>query len=281
MSESAIVTEAPVFELSVIATDVSFEIRVNDVPVLRMPVGRVQTVFDINPQIVDGDNALSLTVKPRTRGRDFSEHAACRVELRRRPHPDSETAEPIGALVFSGYGTGAVTGFAESASARGGGPVDVERFGARATLRFPVKSPFGEWEYTKCQKLAPTEDLRAELLAEMKRIHALLARRDGAALQALCELQAADYQRAYYLPSIQEARRFLGIDQLLADPGVEIEPFPDSILQVELLAGGRLVQLVDDDGKGCLRLRSTESPALSGRFTCILCKTARGYQIAR
>lgn len=281
MSQSNLVPETPVFELTVIAADVAFEIRVNDVPVLRMPVGRVQTEFDVNPQIIDGENTLSLTVKPRTRGRDFSEHAACKVELRRRSHPESDAAESIGTLVFSGYGTGAVTGFAESASARGGGPVDVERFGARATLRFLVESPFGEWEYTKCPKLVPTEDLRTELLLEMKRIHALLAKRDGAALQAICELQAADYQRAYYLPTIEDARRFLGIDQVLADPGVEIEPFPDSILHVELLAGGRLVQLVDDDGKGCLKLRSTDSPALSGRFSCILCKTDRGYQIAR
>ena len=281
MSESPIVGETPVFELEVIATDVAFDIRVNDLPVLRMPAGRVQTVFDVNPQILDGANTVSLTVRPRTRGRDFSEHASVKVDVRRRPHPEADLAESIGTLVFSGYGVNAVTGFGESVSARGGGPIEVERFGARAKLGFVVESPFGDWEYTKCQKLVPTEALRAELLDEMKRIHALLARRDGAALQALCELQAADYQRAYYLPTIQDARRFLGIDQLLADATIEIEPFPDSILDVEILGEGRLVQLVDSEGKGCLRLRATDNPAMSGRFTCILCKTDRGYQIAR
>ena len=109
MSES-LARETPVFELEVIATDIAFEIRVNDLPVLRMPAGRIQTVFDVNPSVVDGDNTLSLTVKPRTRGRDFSENATCKVELRRRPSPDSEASETIGTLVFSGYGTSAVTG---------------------------------------------------------------------------------------------------------------------------------------------------------------------------
>ena len=75
MSDS-LARETPVFELEVIATDVAFEIRVNDLPVLRMPAGRIQTVFDVNPNVQEGENTLSLTVKPRTRGRDFSENAS-------------------------------------------------------------------------------------------------------------------------------------------------------------------------------------------------------------
>ncbi len=280
MSES-IARETPVFELEVIATDVSFEIRVNDIPALRMPAGRVQTVFDVNPMVADGENTMSLTVRPRARGRDFSEHASCKVELRRRPSPESEEAETIGTLMFSGYGTSAVTGFAESTPARGGGPVQVERFGARATLGFVVAAPFGPWSFMTCPKLVPTEQLRAELVAATRQIHASLASRDGEALSRLCALQAADYQQAYYLPSLEAAQRFLGIDQLLSDPTIEIEPFPDSILTVEILAGGRLVQLVDDEGKSPLRMRSADAPEMVGRFTCVLCRTDRGFQIAR
>lgn len=280
MSES-LARETPVFELEIVATDVAFEIRVNDIPVLRMPAGRVQTAFDVNPCVQDGDNTLSLVVRPRTRGRDFSEHAACKVELRRRPAPDSEAAETIGTLVFSGYGTSAVTGFAESTPARGGGPIQVERFGAKATLGFVAAAPFGPWGFTTCQKLVPTEQLRAELLAAMHRIHGHLASKDGATLSRLCALQASDYQRAYYLSSLEEAHRLLGIGQLLADPTIEIEPFPDSILTVEILAGGRLVQLVDDEGKSPLMMRSTDAPEMVGRFACVLCRTDQGFQIAR
>ena len=271
----------PVFELEVIASDIAFEVRVNDLPVLRMPAGRVQTAFDVNPQVEDGPNTLSLIVKPRTRGRDFSENAECKVEIRVRPSPESEMVESIGTLVFSGYGTNAITGFAESTPARGGGPVEVERFGAKATLGFLASAPFGPWEWATAERLHPTEQLRAELLAEMRRIHGLLVRRDGEALARLCALQARDYQRAYYLSSLDEAHRMLGLGQLLSDPSIELEPFPDSILHVEILGGGRLAQLVDGEGKSPLLLRSSEAPEMVGRFTAVLCRTDQGFQIAR
>lgn len=112
----------------------------------------------------------------------------------------------------------------------------------------------------------PDEQLRAELLAEMRRIHGLLVRRDGEALARLCALQARDYQRAYYLSSLDEAHRMLGLGQLLSDPSIEFEPFPDSILHVEILGGGRLVQLVDSEGKSPLLLRSSEAPEMVGHL---------------
>lgn len=278
---AALEREMPVYELEILATEVAFEVRVNDQPVLRMPVGRVQTTFDVNPHVETGQNSLSLTVRPRTRGRDFSEHAACKVALRRRPHPESDVIEAIGTLVFSGYGTQAVTGFAQSTPAAGGGPVDVERFGARATLGFVLPSAFEPWGWTTTQALLPTEALRAEVLEEYKLIHGLLARHDGAALMAKCALQAADYQRAYYLPTLDDAHRLLGIAQLLSDPSVEVEPFPDSILTLELHGSRRLVELVDADAKSPLRLRSSDEPKMVGRFNAVLCKTGEGWQIAR
>jgi len=273
--------ELPVYELEILATEIAFEVRVNDLPALRLPVGRVQTTFDVNPYVEQGKNTLSVVVKPRVRGRDFSEHASCKVQLRRKPHPESDAAEVIGTLVFSGYGVNAVTGFAQSTGAAGGGPIEVERFGAKGILGFVLDPPFGPWAWSTAEKLIPTEQLRAEVLAELRRIHGLLARRDAATLMARCALQAADYQQAYYLPSLEQAYELLGISALLLDPTIEVDPFPDAILTLELLGGGRLVQLVDDDGNSPLRIRSTEVPEMRGRFNAVLCRTAQGWQIAR
>lgn len=273
--------ETPVYELEVVAMDVAFEARVNDLPVLRLPAGRVQSAFDVNPYVEPGDNTLSLLVRPRVRGRDFSENASVKLELRRKASPDTEAFEPIGTLVFSGYGTGAVTGFAQSIAARGGGPVQVERLGAKGTLPFTAEPPFGPWAWAGADKLAATEQLRAEVLAEYKLLHSLLARRDAATLSARCALQAEDYRQAYYLGSLEEAHRLLGVAQLVGDPTIEVEPFPESILTLELLGGGRLVHLVDDEGKSPLRLRSTEVPEMGGRFSAVLCRAGGGWQIAR
>ncbi|MEZ4297649.1 MAG: hypothetical protein R3B70_22000 [Polyangiaceae bacterium] len=273
--------EMTVYELEIFATEVAFEVRVNDQPVLRMPAGKVQTAFDVNPYVEPGENKLSLTVRPRSRGRDFSEHASCKVELRKRPHPDSQSALTLGTLLFSGYGTGAVTGFAQSTPAAGGGPVLVERFGARATMGFVLGDAFGPWSWANADKLSPTEALRAEVLAEYQVIHGLLSRRETSALSSRCALQAADYQRAYYQSTLAEAEQLLGIAQLMNDPSVQVEPFPDSILTLELHGGGRLVELVDADGKSPLRLSSTEAPQMVGRFNCVLCKMDGGYQVVR
>jgi hypothetical protein len=183
--------------------------------------------------------------------------------------------------VFSGYGTQAITGFAESTPASGGGPVEVERLGAKGTLGFVVERAFGPWGWHAAEELSPTEALRSGLLAEYRRVHELLARKDLAALSARCALQAADYQRAYSLPDLDQAHRLLGIAQITGDPTVEVKPFPDSVLTLEILGRGRLAHLVDDEGKSPLELRSTEVPELSGRFNCVFCRTASGFQIAR
>ncbi len=273
--------ERTVYELEILATEVAFEVRVGDQPVLRMPAGKVQTTFDVNPHVQTGDNTVSLTVRPRSRGKDFSPHAFCKVDLRRRPDPESTSVVTMGTLVFSGYGTNAVTGFAQSTPAPGGGPIEVERFGARATMGFALADAFDPWAWTAAEKLDPTEALRAEVMAEYKKIHALLAARDTAALAARCALQAADYQRAYYLSSIEEAQALLGIAQILSDPSVSVDPFPDSILTLEIHGGGRLVELVDADGRSPLRLSSSDAPQMVGRFNCVLCRTGGGFQIAR
>lgn len=273
--------ERTVYELEILATEVTFEVRVNDQPVLRIPAGRVQTAFDVNPYVQTGDNTLSLTVRPRSRGKDFSEHASCKVDLRRRSDPESDAVVTMGTLVFSGYGTNAVTGFAQSTPAAGGGPIQVERFGARGTMGFVLDSAFDPWAWTTADKLDPTEALRAEVLEEYRKIHALLVARDTAGLLSRCALQAADYQRAYYLSSLEEAQALLGIGQLLGDPSVSVEPFPDSILNLELHGDGRLVELVDAEGKSPLRLSSSDAPQMVGRFNCVLCRWGGAFQIAR
>ena len=51
--------------------------------------------------------------------------------------------------------------------------------------------------------------------------------------------------------------------------------------EVELLGGGRLIQLVDENGDSPLRLRVRSVPKMVGRFVCVFCRTAGGLRIAR
>lgn len=271
--------EIPVYEIEVSASDIAFEVRVNDIPVLRLPASRVRTIFDVNTCIVEGDNTVSLLLRPK--GRDFSAAAECSVNVRRRARPGAEEAEDLGTITFSTEAMPAVTGFEPSSPVEGCGPVQVARWGVRGTMRFVAEGAFGPWSFASAQVLTPTEALRAEVVDAYRSIHALLAARSAAKLTAWCALQLADLQRAYGLPGPEQARRMLGVAQLLADPSISVDPFPGSLLTLEVLADGRLVHLLDADGKSPITLRSKDMPAMLGRFTCALCKTAEGWQIAR
>lgn len=88
----------PVFELEVIASDIAFEVRVNDLPVLRMPAGRVQTAFDVNPRRGRPEHPVPDR-EASHQGRDFSENAECKVEIRVRPSAESEMVESVGTLL--------------------------------------------------------------------------------------------------------------------------------------------------------------------------------------
>ena len=73
----------------------------------------------------------------------------------------------------------------------------------------------------------------------------------------------------------------LGVPQTFADADVSVEDLPDGHFEVELLGGGRLIQLVDENGDSPLRLRVRSVPRMVGRFVCVFCRTAGGLRIAR
>lgn len=271
--------EIPVYEVDISASEIAFEVRVNDIPVLRLPAGRVRTAFDVNTCVVDGDNTVSLLLRPR--GAGFSPLAECSVQVRRRERPGAEEAEDLGTITFSAEGLPPATGFEPSSPVEGCGPVQVARWGVRGAMRFVAEGAFGPWSFQAAEPLTPTEALRAEVVDAYRSIHTLLTARNAGKLTDLCAPQVADLQRAYGLPGPELARRMLGVAQLLADPSISVDPFPEGLLTLEILAEGRLVHLVDAEGRSPLTLRSKEMPAALGRFTCALCKTAEGWQIAR
>lgn len=271
----------PVFEVKARVTDVRCEVRVNDVPVLRLPGGHVVTEFDVNPHVFTGENTLSLTVRPKRRGEDFGENAACTVSFQRRASKDATEAETLATLIFSGPAADVSSGFERSPGFATTAPPAVERTGIRATQRFDLVTPFKPWSWMTAPPIRVNESVRTELLNEYRRVWQLMRRRDIDALVRECMNQARDWQEAYYLASEEEAVRLLGVPQTFADQSVEIDDFPDTDLKVELLGGGRLIQLVDDQGESPLVLRVKDVSNMTGRFVCIFCRTAGGFRIAR
>jgi hypothetical protein len=264
---------APYYGITIISHDVASEIRVNDVPVLRLPGSHVETSFDVNPFMQAGHNTLSVHVRPSAGAASFGAQASCSAELVVKPDRKSEDATPLAKLAFE-------VGAAPS-QFTGGGALTVQAGPASASVSFEHAAPFGPWSWAQATELSATEALRAEVLATYRHIHQLLVARDSATLLRACDAQARDFQAAYGLPDLASAQRMLGISETLSDPDISVEDFPPEVLSLELLGDRRLVQLVDALGKSPLRLRMGKDSAMLGRFNVVLCRIGSSWMIAR
>ncbi|EYF02878.1 hypothetical protein [Chondromyces apiculatus] len=270
----------PYYELSVLSVDVSCEIRVNDVPVLRLPSGRVETAFDVNPYVITGMNMLSLSVRAARGKAAMGRGSACAVTLGVRSRPGADDLTPAASLVFRAP-EGTPAGFEESPGYGTAIPPFVRHAGLTATQPFQLDTPFLPWSWTSAPPIEATEATRAAVLAEYRHIWELLRARDVDALVRACGEQARDYQDAYGLPDLATANRKLGIARTLGDPEVAVEDFPEEVLTMELLGDRRLVQLVDAEGRSPLRLRVTTVENMVGRFNVVLCRDGGKWTIAR
>ncbi|MCA9681875.1 MAG: hypothetical protein KC457_06745 [Myxococcales bacterium] len=264
----------PFYCVEVVAHDVASELRINDVPVLRLPGGgHVETSFDVNPYMQAGSNSISLRVAPGPGG--FGAQSSYAVDLVLKTDPRSEDSSKLASLRFTAP-TGAATGFEDSP-----GEVELRPGVVVATARFEQDAPFGPWQWTAAEELEATEAVRAQVLAIYQQIHKLLADRDVTNLMRACEGQARDWQVAYGLPDLATAQRALGIAETLADPAVTVDDFPPDLLTMELLGDRRLVQLVDERGNSPLRLSLGADSTMEGRFNVVLCRMGTTWTIAR
>lgn len=280
MNGLAASSKVPIYQLSVVSHDVACEIRLNDVPVLRLPGGRVESSFDVNPYVMTGLNSLSLRVRAGRGKTSFGPISSCLVKLGVKSAPSATEVTPVTELAFK-VPTPMPSGFEESAGFAAGKPPMVRLTDTSAVQPFQLETPFRLWFWTLASPIEATEATRAEVLAEYRKIHELLVARDIAALQAACEEQARDWQLAYGLQDLAAGRRMLGISQMLGDPDVQVEAFPTDVLTMELLGGNKLVQLVDAEGKSPLRLSLKSDSTIGGRFNMVLCRDGAKWVVAR
>lgn len=270
----------PIYELAVESGGVVCEVRVNDVPVLKVPGGRLETSFDVNPYVVTGMNLLSIIARPAGGQGEFDPRARCVLSLGVKRTPKQQEPDPITSLTFEPPAK-APTGFESSAGYAAGQAPFIRRLGISATQPFQLDTPFRPWGWTFTAPIEATEAVRAEVLAQYRLIHGLLQARDIPALIALCEEQARDWQIAYGLPDLDAGKKALGIAKTLGDPDVEVEDFPPDVLTMELLGEKKLVQLVDAEGKSPLRLRLKSAKQVLGRFNVVLCRDGAKWVMAR
>lgn len=277
-------TGTPVFEVAVNTSGLDLEVRVNDVPVMRVPGGHVESTFDVNPHVVTGINQLGAIVRPPAKTGQYPPQGQCRVELRVRDTPGGSVVDERGALVFAVAEIEADAAFSGSHTPEGTEPMVQVGAGdvVRARIEVQLRTPFAPWSWLGADMLTDTPQTFDAVLDQTRALWDLIQAQDVPALEAASAEQARDWQTAYYLPDESAGQQMLGIARTLGDPDVVPMPFPDpGSLSLEILGFGRLAQLVDDRGKGPITLSVKGVPAMTGRFNVLLCKRDEAWAMIR
>ncbi len=233
------------------------EIRVNDIPVFATDVSTSRVDFEVplNPLVFTGENSLVVKILPAqasdqspSYGLDNA-HVECSVTLCRRPYAREMTERTaLASIVFRG---GDPTGFgASSLEGDGAGPLQHVYEPAQHALAartVVMQTPFPEWRWVRAPAIEPTSVTFRELLAENQRFWNALRNRDTAELRAIMAVNARELQSAYYLPTLDDAWRVIGIEELMRNPEAQLKPMPTDV-KAEIFANGRMARVVTDDG---------------------------------
>jgi hypothetical protein len=268
-------TGTPVFEVKVSTSGLDLEVRVNDVPVMRVSGGHVETTFDVNPHVVTGHNHLGAIVRPSARTERLHPHGRASIELRVRDAPAGRVIEERGVLVFATPELEADAAFSGSSTPEGAQPLVQRGTGDVVQARIPVRlaTPFAPWSWLGADGLTAEPATFHAVLDQTFALWRAIQAKDVTALEAAAAPQAKDWQQAYYLPDEAAAQRMLGVAQTLGDPDVQALPFPDpGGLSLELLGFGKLAHVVDGEGKGPITLGVKQVAGMTGRFTAIFCR---------
>ncbi|MCX4241531.1 hypothetical protein [Paraliomyxa miuraensis] len=277
-------TGTPVFEVAVTTSGLDLEVRANDVPVMRVSGGHVETSFDVNPHVVTGHNHLGAVVRPSAKTGEHHPAGEATIVLRVRDAPGGSVVQERGRLVFATSELAADTAFSRSVTPERAEPVVQVGAGDVVRARIPVvlATPFAPWSWLGADTLTHEPATFDDVLAQTRALWSAIQAKDVPGLQAAATPQARDWQRAYFLPDEATAHRMLGVAQTLGDPDVEAMPFPDpGELSLELLGFGKLAHLVDAHGKGPIALGVKGNPRMTGRFTAIFCRHGQTWTMIR
>lgn len=253
MIHALAVPEAPpYFTLQVGVGFCRCDIRVNDIPLMvdDLSASRVDVEIPLNPLVFTGDNTLSVKLLP-PRGsaqgpdQDLRGPATkCAVTLQRKPYGAEAPKTLLASIVYE-HGDAP---FAGSSPAGEGvtaltvtGDADV---GYAALRGVRLTTPFPEWRWVQAPPITPGDEVLRDLLLEHQRFWLALRDKDVAAVRSILGANAREVQAAYYLSTLDDAWRVLGIEALMRNPEASLLPMP-SDLALEVFAHGRLARLVD------------------------------------
>lgn len=230
--------------------DCTAELYVNGVPVIRITPSKlhIQNVA-VEHFLVPGKNRIEVLVEPggRPSGARLDTHF-----LSYRP------MKAIGRLIRFPDGVPATVEHGELLAAtmfdRAPGPPRL--FPVEAAAQVDLGAAHGRWEWQDAPQLKLNDALIDEAHALLERVAAILRARKTEEFWRITELQLLDVQHAYPANNEAEMRRHLAVlmayYEKAADPVMALER---ARYDFRLVAGDRLLQLIDRDWTTSLKMR--------------------------
>ncbi len=237
-----------------------FDVRWNDVPVLRRAEPRTVTVdLPLNPWVVTGENVLSVEVRPPADdAAGYHRTARCEALVFARPLRDRTAARvPLGGVVFRGRDAAAGTGFESSPGAPDEPPVRVEGArggGTRGSRILRLDTPFPPWRWRNARSIQASPVVRTELERAYARLWEALARKDVAAVRRILAPKAVELATAYHAGGEEEGHELLRVLEVMDDADYELQPLAFDGMALDVFGDGRLARIVDPEENGPLRL---------------------------
>lgn len=237
-------------------TDCSGELWVNGLPVPGQPAPRpsFEVSVPIHHALVSGMNALELWVD-----------VAGKPSENRTPRqaPPTPTAVAVARLVAYDAGSIATPANGEvlvTLPYRGADDPTTEAPRVRR-VSLDLGRPFGPWAWEKAPVLTLDEATLREAQGVVREVHAALFSGDARRVEELIRLRWEEMDRAY--PGADDAADRAGharwIAELAGDPRRRI-PLDPSRHDFRLIAGGRMIECIDDDFFPSLRVAQEVEP---------------------
>lgn len=250
--------DRPVFVLHVDSAAVRYRLWINDYMVAKSVALPMTQEFPVSEYIVDGENTITLTVKPANKDAEIT------VSLLVKPAAAGPKRKlKIATIACSGNSIKAssVAGSFRSAQGMtlvpvGEPPGDVQvseieidpddddetEYWIYRDVTLP--SPYPRWAWQDAEVLKEDDATTSSVVAEVRRVWRLLADGDVSAINALVQAKVTELSAAYHEDRPTKKAQFAILPQLMK--AARLQPLPET-MQPKFSCDNRLVELLDEN----------------------------------
>lgn len=274
--------EQPIFSVLIRSVGCWYDVRVNDIPVNRhRELGNVTLDVPASTSVFTGDNVLTAVVESdEPEEGKFNADARCEVSLCiRELEGDPRQREMVDGIVFraADIEPEGGSGVESSPNMDGEHTPEAERLDettVRVTRVIPLETPFAPWAWLSAPPVGEEDQAKAQLIIACRKFHSVLAEKNADAVTELTRTKAHEFGIAYYGDD-EEGHEFIEFRQKMSDPDLELWPFEDDELTLEVLADGRMARLLTYRGTGPIIYKVKDQPIASYMNT-VYCRDKKG-----